>query len=95
MRALIVCMLAWIGASTPILADSPTEIAIALPTAMSDFQGAPRDATSLLIRTAADAEAMQQDEKCCKVCTKGKACGNSCISRSYECHQPPGCACDG
>lgn len=32
---------------------------------------------------------------CCKICTKGKACGNSCISRSYTCHQPPGCACDG
>lgn len=31
---------------------------------------------------------------CCKVCTKGKACGNSCISRNYTCHQPPGCACD-
>ncbi len=32
---------------------------------------------------------------CCKTCSKGKACGNSCISRSYTCHQPPGCACDG
>jgi hypothetical protein len=32
---------------------------------------------------------------CCKVCTKGKACGNSCISRGENCHQPPGCACDG
>lgn len=32
---------------------------------------------------------------CCKVCSKGKACGDSCISRSYTCHQPPGCACDG
>lgn len=32
---------------------------------------------------------------CCKICLKGKACGNSCISRSYTCHQPPGCACDG
>jgi competence protein ComEC len=31
---------------------------------------------------------------CCKVCSAGKACGNSCISRSYTCHQPPGCACD-
>ena len=27
---------------------------------------------------------------CCKICTTGKACGNSCISRSYTCHQPPG-----
>lgn len=32
---------------------------------------------------------------CCKVCTTGKACGNSCISKTYTCHKPPGCACDG
>jgi len=32
---------------------------------------------------------------CCKVCTTGKACGDTCISRSYECHVGPGCACDG
>jgi competence protein ComEC len=31
---------------------------------------------------------------CCRVCTRGKACGNACINRSYTCHQPPGCACD-
>ncbi len=31
---------------------------------------------------------------CCKVCSKGKACGNSCISRDKTCHQPPGCACN-
>ncbi len=32
---------------------------------------------------------------CCKVCRKGKACGNSCINKNYSCQQPPGCACDG
>jgi len=32
---------------------------------------------------------------CCKICRKGKACGNSCISRRYTCHQPQGCACNG
>jgi hypothetical protein len=32
---------------------------------------------------------------CCKICTKGIACGNSCISASKTCHQPPGCACNG
>lgn len=32
---------------------------------------------------------------CCKVCRKGKACGDSCIAREKQCHQPPGCACDG
>ena len=31
---------------------------------------------------------------CCKICTRGKACGNSCINLSYTCRQPPGCACN-
>jgi hypothetical protein len=30
---------------------------------------------------------------CCKYCTTGKPCGNSCISRNKTCHKPPGCAC--
>ena len=32
---------------------------------------------------------------CCKICVKGKACGNSCIKKTYNCSKPPGCACDG
>jgi endonuclease YncB( thermonuclease family) len=32
---------------------------------------------------------------CCKICRKGQACGNSCISRRYTCRKPAGCACDG
>lgn len=32
---------------------------------------------------------------CCKVCTTGKACGNSCIATTDTCNQPPGCACNG
>jgi hypothetical protein len=36
----------------------------------------------------------RQISQCCKVCRKGKACGNSCISRTKTCHKPPGCACD-
>src|SRR5262249_41129876 len=31
---------------------------------------------------------------CCRRCTTGKACGNSCISASLNCHQPDGCACN-
>jgi hypothetical protein len=34
-------------------------------------------------------------QACCRICTKGKACGNSCISVDKTCHQPPGCACNG
>lgn len=36
-----------------------------------------------------------QPRACCKVCTTGKACGDSCIARSKTCHKPPGCACNG
>lgn len=32
--------------------------------------------------------------ECCKVCSKGKACGNSCISASYTCRKGRGCACN-
>lgn len=31
---------------------------------------------------------------CCRICTKGKACGNSCIARHLNCHKGRGCACD-
>ena len=34
-------------------------------------------------------------QRCCKVCKKGKACGDSCISRSKTCHKGIGCACNG
>ncbi len=33
-------------------------------------------------------------EQCCKVCSKGKACGNSCIRSDYTCRKGRGCACD-
>lgn len=32
---------------------------------------------------------------CCKICRKGKACGDSCISKPKACHKGPGCACNG
>jgi hypothetical protein len=43
--------------------------------------------------TTPDAATAQQ--RCCKICTTGKACGNTCISRDKTCHVGPGCACDG
>ena len=32
---------------------------------------------------------------CCKVCSKGKACGNSCIAKDRKCTKGKGCACNG
>ena len=31
--------------------------------------------------------------ECCRVCTSGQPCGDSCISMDSTCNQPPGCAC--
>lgn len=31
---------------------------------------------------------------CCKICRKSKACGNSCIRRTYTCRKQSGCACN-
>ena len=33
-------------------------------------------------------------EACCKKCSKGKACGDSCIARDKKCTKGKGCACD-
>lgn len=31
---------------------------------------------------------------CCKTCSAGKACGDSCISKDKNCNKGPGCACN-
>jgi hypothetical protein len=62
-----------------------------------------QEASRTSSRTPAPASLGRSEERdpepvsvpCCKICRKGKACGNSCISRAYECHKGPGCACDG
>lgn len=35
-----------------------------------------------------------QTRTCCRYCSTGKACGDSCISRSYNCRRGAGCACN-
>ncbi|BAK64705.1 hypothetical protein SLG_00300 [Sphingobium sp. SYK-6] len=34
-------------------------------------------------------------ERCCKICRAGKACGDSCIAKDRVCKKVGGCACDG
>jgi hypothetical protein len=34
-------------------------------------------------------------QQCCKICSTGKACGDTCIARDKACHVGAGCACDG
>lgn len=34
-------------------------------------------------------------QSCCKICSQGKACGDTCIARNEICRVGSGCACDG
>jgi len=38
--------------------------------------------------------APEETKTCCKYCKTSQACGDSCISKSYTCTKPPGCACN-
>ncbi len=33
-------------------------------------------------------------QKCCRICKKSKACGDSCIKETKACNKSAGCACD-
>ena len=50
---------------------------------------------SLLKKVAPPAAPPRRSRTCCKICRKGKACGDSCIARSKTCRKGPGCACNG
>ena len=39
-------------------------------------------------------ESVTDNASCCKWCSTGKACGDTCISKSYTCTKSKGCACD-
>ena len=44
--------------------------------------------------TGSEDESVTDNANCCKWCNAGKACGDTCISKSYTCSKPIGCACD-
>ena len=75
-----------------------TQLAALAIIALLGFAAAPSLALSASGDSAADAVSYSIDlapRECCKICRKGKACGDSCIDRDKKCHKPPGCACDG
>ncbi|RAK01634.1 hypothetical protein B0I24_101257 [Aliidiomarina maris] len=44
--------------------------------------------------TQADENSPLAQTACCRTCTKGKACGDSCIARDKTCRRGRGCACN-
>jgi len=85
----------WVEASVIILSNeytppTPTSTATPVPTVRP-----PRTPTPVVNPTSKPVvPSRSQPQTCCKICTTGKACGDSCISRDKVCHQPPGCACN-
>jgi len=82
-------------APEPALVPEPTPIII------PELEPVPDPAPTLIIPTSSipEPESTQTyipepTTTCCKVCRKGKACGDSCIKRSYTCHKGLGCACN-
>lgn len=45
-------------------------------------------------RPACRVDAVTGKRVCCRMCSRGKACGNSCIAAWKTCHRGAGCACD-
>lgn len=45
-------------------------------------------------RPACRVDAVTGKRVCCRMCSRGKACGNSCIAAWKTCHRGVGCACD-
>ena len=48
----------------------------------------------LLDRSALPVVTTDSPKQCCRVCRKGKACGNGCISQERQCTKTTGCACN-
>jgi hypothetical protein len=53
-----------------------------------EFEPASKDTSS-----SESPSSVEPARSCCKVCTKGCPCGDSCISCSKVCRKGPGCAC--
>ncbi len=84
----VLAFIAWVGVSSSTLADDYSDLAPFTATSwhvtnpssvLEDLRGGPYDT--------------QIAQRCCKVCSKGKPCGNTCIARNKTCHKGPGCAC--
>lgn len=101
LSALTCCLCTAVLSRTPmpILTATPTVALAPLPTTEVDTPTPTNTPTPTVepapvpIEPAAIATPMSS-QACCKVCRKGRACGDSCINVGKECTEPPGCACN-
>jgi len=50
--------------------------------------------TTLVGAAAPVCAASYSGSECCRICKKGKACGDSCIAKDATCKKGKGCACN-
>ena len=62
--------------------------------ATADEQTLPSDVAVQISQRLPVQRSCTPRSQCCKVCSEGKACGNSCISRSLTCRKGAACARD-
>jgi hypothetical protein len=94
MPRILVALVALVSLSGAVYADTPTVPAAAVHSALFT----PTHSDNRFVRSLAvpgSAHSAPAALTCCKVCSVGKACGNTCISRNKTCHVGQGCACDG
>jgi hypothetical protein len=94
MQRVLAILVTLLSLTTIAYSETPTVPAAAAPATLF----AAVNANNRLLRSLAvpcTAHAPPTALACCKVCSVGKACGNTCISREKTCHVGQGCACDG
>lgn len=93
-RILVLCFLIFASVTCQAHAAGEVNYSPALFSSTQSGGGYFDKATSVLETMIEESAGQLVASQCCKTCRKGKACGNSCISRSKQCHKPRGCACD-
>lgn len=76
-------------APPPAAVAAPPELEVTSPPPASTRSSSKRRKAA----APSDAPSDPVERSCCKVCSKGCACGDSCISCAKTCHKGPGCAC--
>jgi hypothetical protein len=54
---------------------------------------AAKEAKAAALEEAKESHSFAPERECCRHCTSGCPCGDTCISCAKTCHKGPGCAC--
>jgi len=89
----IICLLLVTGSAA--YPDAPFNAGTSEAPIISKHRALREDSATVRSLGLGRSDDRHQSFTCCKICSAGKACGNTCISRDDVCRVGPGCACDG